>query len=114
MSVVDESTIAHPAPDDKNAVAKQVLARRAVLVGETTDSTPSVETASGASSVPPVTFIINRKRSQVLKPLRTKLGLSKRYSDDRPLTPGKPPGAAAHRKALETPILSVRSISLER
>ena len=61
--VVDESTIAHPAPDDKNDVAKQVLARRAVLVGGTTDSTtPSVETASRASSEPSVAVIINRKR----------------------------------------------------
>ena len=100
ISVADKTTMVLAAPVDGNAVARPVLARRVVLVGGTTDLTPSsAETTSEASCVHPVPVTINRKWLEASNPLRAKVGPSKRYSDDRPLTRWKPPGAVAHKKA---------------
>ena len=100
ISVADESTMALAALVDGNAVARPVLARRVVRVGGTTDLTPpSAETTSEASCVRPVPVTINRKWLEASNPLRAKVGPFKRYSDDRSLTPWKPPGAVTHRKS---------------
>ena len=80
--------MAQTAPVDGNAVTQPVLARRVVLVGGTTGLTsPSAETTSEASCVRPMSVTINRKWLEASNPLRAKVGPSKRYSDDRPLTP---------------------------